>query len=194
MQSVSIGHAERDSVSAFVQVRPRMFGIAYRMLGNVAEAEDIVQDMWFRWQRVEKGAVRDVAAFLATATTRLSINRAKSARARREAYVGTWLQEPADSSADPCAGAERGEALEFAALMLLENLTPTQRVAYVLREAFNYEYSQIAEIIRVSEVNCRQLVTRARKHLAEGRTRHETNRYAVLVRENRRGRTEDEVR
>jgi RNA polymerase sigma factor (sigma-70 family) len=158
-----------DGLVVFVKVRHRLFGIAYRMLGSAAEAEDVVQDAWLRWQTADRSVVRDAAAFLVTVTTRLAINRAKSASSRREAYVGPWLPEPVDTSADPALGAERGEALGFAVLLLLEKLSPTERAAYVLREAFNYEYSQIAEIIRASEVNCRQLVTRARKHVAEGR-------------------------
>ncbi len=162
-------HTMEDAVSTFVRVQPRLFGIAYRMLANVAEAEDIVQEVWLRWQKAERTVVRDAAAFLATTTTRLAINRAKSASLRREMYVGTWLPDPVDTSDDASVGAERGEALEVAVLMLLENLTPTERAAYVLREAFNYEYAQIAEIVRIREDNCRQLVARARKHIAEGR-------------------------
>jgi RNA polymerase sigma factor (sigma-70 family) len=158
-----------DGVSAFINVRPRLFGVAYRMLGNVAEAEDTVQDAWLRWQTTDRSVVRDAPAFLITITTRLAINRAKSGYSRRETYVGTWLPEPVDTSADPGLGAERGEALQLAVLLLLEKLSPSERAAYVLREAFNYEYSQIGEIIRVSEENGRQLVARARKHIADGR-------------------------
>jgi RNA polymerase sigma-70 factor (TIGR02957 family) len=158
-----------DWVAQFIQARPRLFGIAYRMLGNAAEADDIVQDAWIRWQGADREEVRDPTAFLVTATTRLAINRVKCARARRETYVGTWLPEPVDTSADPALGAERGEALELAVLMLLEKLSATERAAYVLREAFDYDYSDIARIIRGNEVNCRQLVARARKHIADGR-------------------------
>jgi RNA polymerase sigma-70 factor (ECF subfamily) len=158
-----------DSLSAFVNARKRLFGIAYRVLRNVAEAEDIVQEVWLRWQKAERTGVRDVAAFLATATTRLAINRQKSACVRREAYVGTWLVDPIDTGDDAGVCAERGEALAIAVSMLLEKLTPTERAAYVLREAFSYEYSRVAEILRSSEVSCRQLVARARKHIAEGR-------------------------
>jgi len=158
-----------DGLAAFVSARPRLMGIAYRMLSSVAEAEDIVQDVWLHDVFGLGHAVLDSTGFLVTATTRLAINRVKSVKVHREAYVGTWLPEPVDTSADPALGAERGEALELAVLMLLERLSPTERAAYVLREAFNYEYARIAEIIRVSEVNCRQLLTRARKHVAEGR-------------------------
>jgi DNA-binding CsgD family transcriptional regulator len=116
--------------------------------------------------------VENPAAFLATATTRLAINELQSARVRRETYVGPWLPEPVDTSADPYLGAERGEALEFAALLLMEKLTPNERAAYVLREAFDYPYAQIADILQLSEPAVRQLVSRARKHMAgERRTR-----------------------
>jgi RNA polymerase sigma-70 factor (TIGR02957 family) len=158
-----------DALSIFVNARPRLFGIAYRMLGSAAEAEDIVQDVWLRWQSTDRSVVLDPPAFLATTTIRLAINLAQSAHSRRETYVGPWLPEPVDTSADPVLGAERGEALELAVLMLLEKLSPPERAAYVLREAFDYPYRQIAEILRLSEVNTRQLVTRARKHIANGR-------------------------
>lgn len=158
-----------DGLSAFVGVRARLFGIAYRMLGSAVEAEDIVQDVWMRWQTTDRSVVRDPPAFLAATTTRLAINLAQSARSRRETYVGPWLPEPVDTSADPGLGAERGEALQFAVLLLLEKLTPTERAAYVLREAFDYPYRQIAEILQLSEANTRQLAARARTHIAEGR-------------------------
>lgn len=164
------GHAASDDgLSAFVAARPRLFGIAYRMLGSAVEAEDIVQDAWLRWQTTDRSSVRDATAFLATTTTRLALNLAQSAHARRETYVGEWLPEPVDTSADPTLGAERGEALELAVLLLLEKLSPTERAAYVLREAFDYPYAQIADILRLGEANVRQLVTRARNHIAEGR-------------------------
>jgi RNA polymerase sigma factor (sigma-70 family) len=158
-----------DGLSAFLNVRPRLFGIAYRMLGSAAAAEDIVQDVWVRWQTTDRGVVRDTPAFLATTTTRLAINVIKSARSRRETYMGPSLPEPVDTSADPALGAERSEALEFAVQLLLEKLSPTERAAYVLREAFDYSYREIADILRLEEANTRQVVTRARQHLAAGR-------------------------
>ena len=161
--------ASDDGVSVFESIRPRLFGIAYRMLGSAAEAEDIVQDAWLRWQGTDRSAVVDPPAFLATATTRLAITFAQSARSRRETYIGPWLPEPVDTSGDPRLGAERAEGLEFAVLLLLEKLSPTERAAYVLREAFDYSYDQIAHIIRSTEANARQLVTRARKHISDGR-------------------------
>ena len=152
-----------------MSVRPRLFGIAYRMLGSAAEAEDVVQDVWVRWQTTDRGVVRDAAAFLATTTTRLAINVMQSARSRRETYVGRWLPEPVDTSADPGLGAERGEGLEAGILLLLEKLSPTERAAYILREAFDYSYRDIANALRLEEANARQVVTRARQHVANGR-------------------------
>jgi RNA polymerase sigma-70 factor (ECF subfamily) len=153
-------------VAVFSGVRPRLFGIAYRMLGSATEAEDLVQEVWLRWQTTDRGAVRNPAAFLATTTTRLAINALQSARVRRETYIGPWLPEPVDTGADPYLGAERGEALQFAALLLMEKLTPNERAAYVLREAFDYPYAQIADILRSTEPAVRQLVSRARRHVA----------------------------
>lgn len=163
--------AQDDGLGAFLSVRPRLFGIAYRMLGSAAEAEDLVQDVWMRWQSTDRKAVLDPPSYLATITTRLAINVVQSARSRREAYFGIWLPEPVDTRADPGVGAQRGEALELAVLLLLERLAPTERAAYILREAFDYPYDEIGEILKVSEANARQLVTRARQHIAEGRRR-----------------------
>jgi RNA polymerase sigma-70 factor (TIGR02957 family) len=154
-----------EAVAVFTGVRPRLFGIAYRMLSSATEAEDLLQEVWLRWQAYDRDTVLNPAAFLATTTTRLAINALQSARVRRETYVGPWLPEPVDTSADPYLGAERGEALEFAALMLMERLTPGERAAYVLREAFDYPYAQIAEIVQSTEPAVRQLVSRARKHV-----------------------------
>ncbi|MEV6923633.1 RNA polymerase sigma-70 factor [Dactylosporangium sp. NPDC051485] len=155
-----------EAASVFAGVRPRLFGIAYRMLGSVSEAEDLVQEVWLRWQTTDRSVVNNPGAFLATTTTRLAINELQSARARRETYIGPWLPEPVDTRADPFLGAERGEALELAVLMLLEKLTPHERAAYVLREAFDYPYPQIAAILQSTDPAVRQLVSRARKHVA----------------------------
>jgi RNA polymerase sigma-70 factor (ECF subfamily) len=157
-----------DGLSDFVLVRDRLFGIACRMLGSAAKAEDILQDVWLRWQATDRTEVRDAPAFLATITTRVAINAMKSARSRREVYVCSSLPEPTDTSADPESQAERDEALELAVL-LLESLRPKERAAYVLREAFDYPHQQIAVILQISEGNTRQLVTRARRHIADAR-------------------------
>ncbi|MFD3442405.1 RNA polymerase sigma-70 factor [Streptomyces sp. NPDC058685] len=153
----------------FMEARPQLFGVAYRVLGSSVEAEDILQEAWMRWQNTDRRDIVEPKAFLTTVTTRLAINVAQSARVRREAYVGPWLPEPVDTSRDPTVGAERAEAVEMAVLLVLEKLNPVERAAYVLREAFDYPYSQIADILDTSEANTRQLVSRARKHLAAER-------------------------
>ena len=169
-QTVDTGACEpSDGLAPFTEVRPRLFAIAYRILQSAAEAEDVVQDVWLRWQQTDRSAVQSVPAFLATTTTRLCINIAQSARSRCEIYVGPSLPEPVDRQTDPELGAMRGAGLKLAILMLLERLSPAERAAYILREAFDYSYRRIAEILRIAEANCRQLVVRARKHLAEGR-------------------------
>jgi RNA polymerase sigma-70 factor (ECF subfamily) len=158
-----------SALGVFDSHRRRVFGIAYRMLGSVSDAEDIVQETWIRWQNTDRRVIAEPAAFLATIATRLSINATQSAHARRETYVGPWLPEPVNTEADPALGAERGEALQFAILLMLERCTPTERAAYILREALDYPYERIAEIVNTTVVTARQLVSRARKHLASGR-------------------------
>jgi RNA polymerase sigma factor (sigma-70 family) len=160
-----------DGLSAFMTVRPRLFGIAYRMLGSAAEAEDVVQDAWLRWQAVNRTVVRDARAFLVTAVRRLAINVIQSARSRRETTVDTWLQEPVDPRADPREGAERQQALASGVQLLVERLTPVERTAYILREAFDYSYRDIAQVLRLAEANARQVVTRARQRVTQDRRR-----------------------
>jgi len=160
--------AGNDGLSAFLSARKQLFGIAYRILKSAAEAEDIVQDVWIRWQTTDRSAVRDAAAFLATMTKRLAINVIQSARLSRERSVESSLRESADAGPNPQLETERGEALRRAVLVLLEKLSPTERATYVLREAFDYSYREIANILRLREVNARQLVNRARQHVADG--------------------------
>jgi RNA polymerase sigma-70 factor (ECF subfamily) len=169
-------HAEENKISThdeglsvFMGVRHRLFGIAYRMLGSAAEAEDIVQDVWLRWQLTDRSRVREAAAFLVTTATRLAINVMHSARSRRETNVGPWLPEPIDPKADPRLGAERGQALASGIRLLVEKLTPTERAAYILREAFDYSYRDIANVLSLAEANARQVVTRARQHVVQDR-------------------------
>jgi RNA polymerase sigma factor (sigma-70 family) len=157
-----------DGLSAFVSVRSRLFGIAYRILKTTAEAEDVVQDVWLRWQCTDRSVICSPAAFLATTATRLCLNLAQSARYRRETYVGPSTPEPVDPNADPALSAERREALNVALVLLLERLSAKERAAYVLREAFDYAYREIAECLHTGETNARQLVSRARKHVADG--------------------------
>lgn len=153
----------------FQRVRSRLFGIAYQMLGGVDDAEDVVQDVWIRWQGADRAQVRDRVAFLVTVTTRVAINAATSAHARREVSVGGGLPERDYASADPAVGPERGEALDLAVHLLLTRLSAVERAVYVLREAFDYPFRDIAEVLELSEANARQLARRARKHLAERR-------------------------
>ena len=169
-----------DGAEAFAAVKRRLFSIAYRMLGDWTEAEDIVQEVWLRWQAYDRTAVVNPTAFLVTTTTRLAINSAQSARARHESYVGDWTPEPANAIVDPATGAVQTEDLELGIRLLLERLSPTERAAFVLREAFEYPYSKVATVLHVSEVNARQLVSRASKKL------HSTRRQSARAGEQRR--------
>ncbi|MFF8480981.1 RNA polymerase sigma-70 factor [Streptomyces antibioticus] len=169
MHNGNDGGSLEEATREFTKASPRLFGIAYRVLGSAVEAEDVVQEAWLRWQNTDRRTIREPAAFLATVTTRLAINLSQSARMRRESYIGPWLPDPLDTAADPQVGAERAEALDLAVLFLLEKLNAVERAAYVLREAFEYSYKEIAAILETSEGNTRQLVSRARKHLSSER-------------------------
>jgi RNA polymerase sigma factor (sigma-70 family) len=158
-----------EEAADFQSVRPRLFGIAYRMLGRVPDAEDVVQDVWIRWQGADRAQVRDRVAFLVKITTRTALNVAVSARTRREVSVDSWLPERVPTSEDPTSATERSQDLEHAVLLLLQRLTPTERAVFVLREAFDYPFRDIAEALEMSEANARQLGRRARAHLAEPR-------------------------
>ena len=158
-------------VATFEAVRPRLFGVAHRVLGGAAEAEDVVQDTWIRWHGTDRAEVRNAAAFLTTATARLGLNVLESARARHEVTSGAWLPESIDPTADPATGAARDEALEQAVRTLVEKLSPTERAVLVLREAFDYPYREIADILELSETNARQLAVRARTRLISERRR-----------------------
>jgi RNA polymerase sigma-70 factor (ECF subfamily) len=162
------------------ELRPRAFAIAYRMLGSVAEAEDVVQEALLRVNNaLEQGEqIESPRAFVATVTTRLAIDELRSARARRETYVGEWLPEPVvvDTREDPARHAEMADSLSLAFLVLLENLSPEQRAALLLHDVFDYDYAEIAQIIGKSEDNARQLATRARRHVDQGKPRFEASR------------------
>jgi len=174
-------HAD-DGLSAFLAVRPRLLGIAARMLGSRFDAEDVVQDVWLRWQATDQSVVRSVPAFLVTATIRVAINLVQSAHSRRETSSESRFLELADTSGDPGLEAERGEALELAMLMLLEKLSPPERAAYVLTEAFDYPYTRIADLLQVSDANARQIASRARKRLAaDGRQRANARERRPLI-------------
>src|SRR6266545_4319451 len=155
-----------DAGEIHAELRPLLFSIAYRMLGSVAEAEDVVQEAYLRWHRaLTAGAeVESPKAYLAAVTTRLAIDQLRARKSRREAYVGPWLPEPlvAETEADVAQHAEMAESLSMAFLVLLESLSPVERAVFLLREVFEYGYDEIAQIVDKSEANCRQIFARAR--------------------------------
>lgn len=153
--------------------RSRLFSLAYRLLGSRSDAEDIVQDTWLRWQQADASAIRDPEAWLVTAASRLGIDRLRVAKLHRERYVGPWLPEPAeiDERPGPDHGAEVAEEVSLAFLAVLERLGPEERAAFLLKEAFDYDYGQIAEWLDQGEANCRQMVHRARERVQAARPR-----------------------
>ena len=161
----------------FESTRPLLFAIAYRMLGSVADAEDLVQDAYLRWLEAPETDVRAPRAYLATIVTRLAINHMQSARSRRETYVGPWLPEPlmTEHAPDASEPVELAESLSMAFLLMLERLSPTERAVLLLHDVFDFDYSEIARIVDKSEVNCRQLLTRAKKHIGEPRVRFDVD-------------------
>lgn len=156
-------------------LRPLMFSVAYRMLGSVAEAEDVVQEAFLRLHRSAPDDVVNLEAYATTVTTRLALDTLRSARVRRETYVGPWLPEPVVDSldADPAHRVELDDTVSTAFLLLLETLTPVERAVFVLREAMGYEYREIAEVVDKSEANCRQILARARRRVDDGSPRFE---------------------
>jgi RNA polymerase sigma-70 factor (ECF subfamily) len=164
-----------DSIplATFDQYRSLLFSIAYRMLGSVADAEDILQETYIRWRQSSQSEIRSPRAFLVTIVSRLCINHLQSARARREEYVGQWLPEPLVTAqdSDPFGIIKVDESLSMAFLVLLERLTPIERAVFLLREVFEYDYSEIAAVVNQSQVNCRQILRRARQHISALRPR-----------------------
>ncbi|WP_405736275.1 RNA polymerase sigma-70 factor [Streptomyces sp. NBC_01537] len=161
----------------FQELRPLLFSIAYRILGSVSEAEDAVQETWLRYQATS-ARPGSAKAFLSTVVTRISIDVLRSARVRREEYVGPWLPEPllTDPYEDPARSAELADSLSMAALLLLERLTPLERAVFVLREVFAFGFPEIASAVGRSEAACHQLAVRARRHMDAGRPRFEADR------------------
>jgi RNA polymerase sigma-70 factor (ECF subfamily) len=166
-----------DTLKAFDELKPLLFSIAYRMLGSVMDAEDMVQETYLRWQGCDRAKVESPKAWLSTVTTRLCINQLKSARVQRETYVGPWLPEPLVTGlgGDLAENSKLADSLSLAFLVILESLTPTERAVFVLREVFNYDFSQIAPIVEKSESNCRQILVRARKSVEERRPRFDAS-------------------
>ncbi|MFJ9725917.1 RNA polymerase sigma-70 factor [Streptomyces sp. NPDC101209] len=160
--------------------RPVLLGVAYRMLGRVADAEDVVQEAWLRWSGADRGDVREPRAYLVRITTRLAIDRLRQVKARNEAYVGPWLPEPyvtdfGDTVPDTAEKAVLADSVSLAVLVVLESLSPLERAVFVLREAFGYPYAEIASMLDRAEPAVRQLAGRARRHVEERRPRYEVD-------------------
>jgi RNA polymerase sigma-70 factor, ECF subfamily len=174
---------EHDA-DVFASLRPLLFSIAYRMLGSVSEAEDVLQETFLRYQRAlhDGATVESPKAYLSAVVTRLAIDELRSARARRETYVGQWLPEPLLTDAagsapdDPAAVAEQADALSMAFLLLLERLSPVERAVFLLHDVFGYGYDEVAPIVGKSEANCRQIALRARRHMEAEKPRFEASR------------------
>ncbi len=163
--------------SLFTSLRPLLFSLAYRMLGTVSDAEDMVQEAYLRWAQVDPATVQSPKAYLCSVITRLCIDQLRSVKTKREQYIGEWLPEPMltlsnpDPSQNPPERAELAESLSMAFLHLMERLTPTERAAYLLHEIFDYGYAEIADFLDSNEANCRQLVKRGKDHLTQARIR-----------------------
>lgn len=174
-----------DPTETFDQLRPRLQAIAYRMLGAVAEAEDVVQDAWLRWHGTDRNTIDNPEAWLVSVTTRLAIDHLRAAKLQREHYAGIWLPEPlmtegADTAETPETLYERADDVSVAFLFLLERLTPEARAAFLLREVFDADYAQVAEVIGKSQTACRQLVSRAKAQLRDARPQPPVSRDAHL--------------
>jgi len=168
-----------DAAAVFAEQRPKLFGVAYRMLGSVADAEDVIQETFLRWQEVADGgtAIDSPSAYLTTMVSRRCLDELRSARRRREQYVGEWLPEPLleDDRLDPAATTELADSLSTAFLVVLEALSPGERAAFLLHDVFGYEYPELARILDRGEPACRQLVARARRRVAERRPRFDVS-------------------
>ena len=168
--------ATHDSHAAvFDAQRPLLLGVAYRVLGRVADAEDVVQESWLRWSRVDQTIVNDPRAFLVRVATRLALDRLRRIKAQHEEYIGPWLPEPIMTQPDPVERVERTEAISLALLVVLESLSPLERAVFVLREAFGYSHAEIADILGRNEAAIRQLAIRARNHVQARRPRFDSD-------------------
>ncbi|MDC2960037.1 RNA polymerase sigma-70 factor [Streptomyces gilvifuscus] len=168
------------ATDVFEDHRPVLLGVAYRMLGRVADAEDVVQEAWLRWSGADRGDIREPRAYLVRVTTRLAIDRLRQVKARNEAYVGPWLPEPyatdfGDTVPDTAEKAVLADSVSLAVLVVLESLSPLERAVFVLREAFGYPYAEIASMLDRGEAAVRQLAGRARRHVEERRPRYEVD-------------------
>ncbi|GAB3160203.1 RNA polymerase sigma-70 factor [Micromonospora sonneratiae] len=164
-------HATDLATETFVAHRNLLFTVAYEILGSVADAEDVLQETWLRWVRVDLGQVRDQRAYLVRITTRQSLNRLRAMRRRKEAYVGPWLPEPMLTAPDVVEDIELAESVSMALMLVLETLSPTERAVFVLREAFDFSYDEIAAAVDKSPTAVRQIAHRARQHVDSRRPR-----------------------
>ncbi len=166
-----------NQADAFTEHRPLLFSIAYRMLGSVMDAEDMVQETYLRWEQARPAKLRSSKSYLSTIVTRLCIDQLRSARAQREQYIGPWLPEPliTEEAPDMDGRLIMDDSVSMAFLVLLERLSPMERAVFLLRDVFDYEYAEIAGVVDKSEANCRQMVRRARQHVAEGGRRFEAS-------------------
>jgi RNA polymerase sigma-70 factor (TIGR02957 family) len=164
-------HTTDQATETFVAYRNLLFTVAYEMLGSAADAEDVLQETWLRWMKVEVGQVRDQRAYLVRITTRLSLDRLRTMRRRREAYIGSWLPEPLLTAPDVAEDVELAESVSMALMLVLETLSPIERVVFVLREAFDASYDEIAAAVDKSPVAVRQIAHRARQHVDARRPR-----------------------
>jgi len=164
-----------DREAVFLELKPMLFSLAYRMLGTRADAEDVVQETYLRWREAAEDEIRSPRAYLATVAARLSLDSLKSAQRKREVYMGTWLPEPLVGPLGQ-QSVDMAESLSLAFLHLLESLSPPERVAFLLHEIFEMPYSELAAVLETSEANCRQLVTRAKKHIQQKKRRFTVDR------------------
>lgn len=162
--------------TVFAEHRPLLVAVAYRVLGRASDAEDVVQDAWLRWSGVDLEQVEDPEGYLVRVTTRLAIDRLRSAVARRESYVGPWLPEPVLTAPDVADDVARSESVSLAMLLVLESLSPLERAVFVLHEAFGYSHNEIAGIVDRSPESVRQTAVRAREHVSRRRRRYDTDR------------------
>jgi RNA polymerase sigma-70 factor (TIGR02957 family) len=171
-----------NATGTFDRLRPRLQGIAYRMLGSTAEAEEVVQDAWLRWHEADRAAIANTEAWLVTIATRIAIDRLRAAKVQREHYVGFWLPEPqlGDSPRSPEQVLERADDLSVAFLTLLERLAPEARAAFLMREVFDADYDELSQTLGKSEAACRQMVSRAKAQLRQARPRYNVTPEAHL--------------
>jgi RNA polymerase sigma-70 factor (ECF subfamily) len=169
--------AATRSIDPYLEHRPHLLGVAYRILGSFAEAEDVAQEVWLRWDAADSTDIEHPRAWLVTVTTRLAVDRLRRAKARRETYVGPWLPEPVRTGPDVAEHVERADSVSMAMLVVLESLSPLERAVFVLHEAFGYPHADVAQILGRTEPAVRQLLKRARAHVAAARPRYDTDRH-----------------